>query len=325
MACLILAACSSGVHNRPVRTLRFADFINIDTRDVPMMMAFDALEAQGYRIVKTYHGNATLIADLLIRGETDIGLTNNHTMWAAILKGADVRTIAEFTAPTIVVAAGPEVRTCGDLDGRRVGVASTTGLNPELFKWYLARNCGGARPQLLVLLESAARSAALVAGAVDAIVVPGEELVKMQQHGHRGLHALVSYKKQFPRIHMDGLHVRRDWARTHVDVISDFLRELLRAQRRVLADPQVLYDESMRRLSLDYATAKAVGDFHLGLRIWDADGALTAEGVQDTLDLLATIGALPAGVKANDVADLSYLEGVVRAEGHKTSSGSAAR
>ena len=49
-------------------TFRFFDLSNIDVRDVPLLVALDDLQAQGYTVEKTYVANSTLIAEALARG-----------------------------------------------------------------------------------------------------------------------------------------------------------------------------------------------------------------------------------------------------------------
>lgn len=297
--------------SRKPGTLRFFDLINLDVRDVPLLLALDDLAARGYTVEKTYMASSALIADALARGQADIGLLNSQTMWMAIAKGAPVRTIAQFTAPTTVLAAKTEIRSCRDLDGKRLALAATRGLNPALLDLYFKRNCPGIHPQFLVIFESTGRAAALLAGEIDAVLMPGEELLKLQLEAPGKFHAIMSYAWEFPELRIDGLHVRRQWAEQNPEGVKDFLRALLRAQRRVTADPRMLYAESVKRLSLDPATAKLVGEDHLRMNIWDPNGGLTPKSVRDTINFLAGIAALPPGLKVEDVADLSYLNAVL--------------
>ena len=62
---------------------------------------------------------------------------------------------------------------------------------------------------------------------------------------------------------------------------------------------------------MDPAAAKQVGDVYLKANVWDPNGSLTRENVQYTIDFLTGIKSLPAGLKADDVADLSYLNAVL--------------
>jgi ABC-type nitrate/sulfonate/bicarbonate transport system substrate-binding protein len=308
LALIGLDACNR--RPAPLR-IRYADLINIDVRDVPLLMAADDLESKGYTIEKVYLQSSAITTDLLVRGDVDIAMINNQTVWTAIAKGADLRTIGPFTRTTGVVGAADAIRSCQDLDGKSVGVPSSAGLSPLLFRTYLSRHCPGSQPELVVLPESNARADALLTGRVDAALLPSEELLKLQRQGSVPLHAMYAYASEFPDVQAEGLHVRREWAAQHGPAIKDFLRAQLLAYRRVIDHPQVLFDESVKRLSIDADTATAIGGSHLAMHIWDGNGLLTADNVQSTIDFLIKANALPPGTQTRQVADFSYLNAVL--------------
>ncbi|MBN8730415.1 MAG: ABC transporter substrate-binding protein [Acidobacteria bacterium] len=316
-----LLSCGNGGAGRspgpaqPARTLRFHDLINVDVRDVPLMLAFDELTARGYRIERTHLASGALIADALARGSADLGVVNTQTIWVAASKGAQIRTVSAFTAPTTVVAARREIANCRGLQGRRLGVPATKGMSPSLLSAYLQGECGGAKPEILVITESAGRAAALLAGEVDAVLMPREELQRIEGDAPRKFHVLLSYSTAFPHILIDGLHVRRQWAQDNPGAVEDFLRALVRAHRRVAADPELLIAESMKRLSLAHAEAKQIVEGHLAGKIWDRDGGLTARKVEDTLALLTGLGLVPASLRPEDVADLAPLQSILKEPG----------
>jgi ABC-type nitrate/sulfonate/bicarbonate transport system substrate-binding protein len=302
---------------RPLGTIRFFDLVNLDVRDVPLLMAMDSLRAQGYTIETTYLASGALITESLARGDADISMVNNQTIWTAISKGADLRTIAQFTGSTTVFAARREIDDCRALDGKPVGVAATRGVSPSLFGRYLKEQCAGAEPQLVVIPESAGRVAGLVAGELDAAVMPGEAFYQVEEQAPGRFHPLMTYAESFPDVQIDGLHVRREWAGENPEAVKDFLRAMLKAYREVSEEPQVLYEEAAKRLSLDPAVARSVGDSDLQLGIWDANGGLTAENLQYTLDFLKQTDDSLAELRVEDVADLSYLNAVLDEIGRK--------
>lgn len=310
------AAISSPAPRRS-GTIHFFDLLNLDVRDVPLLMAMDDLRAQGYTIEPTYLASGALITESLARGDADIAMVNNQTIWTAIAKGAELRTIAQFTGPTTVFAARREFANCRELDGKRVGVAATRGVSPSLFGLYLQEQCPDSELQLLVIPESAGRVAGLVAGELDAAVMPGENFYELEQKAPGRFHPLMSYAESFPEVQIDGLHVRQDWADKNPQAVKDFLRAMLTAYREVSNNPQVLYEEAAQRLNLDPADARAVGESDLQMGIWDANGGLTAENLQYTLDFLAKTDTALTGLRVEDVADLSYLSTVLDEIGRK--------
>lgn len=298
-------------------TIRFFDIVNLDVRDIPMLMAFDTLTAQGYTIEKQYLATSPLIADGLARGDADIGLLNNQTMWTAIAKGAKVRTIAGSVAATFLIATKNEIKDCRDLDGKSLGLPSTTGVNPALLDVYLKQKCGGITPKYVVIPETGARDAALISGQVDSVMVPSEELLKVDKQAPGKFRTIIPLSQAFPDVQVDGLHVRQAWAEQNPQIVRDFLRAVLDANRRVQVNPQVLYDESVKRLNLDPATAKEIGDAYLELKVWDPNGGLTTENVQFTIDFLIKNAGMSPGLKAEGLTDLSYLNTVLGEIGRK--------
>jgi ABC-type nitrate/sulfonate/bicarbonate transport system substrate-binding protein len=298
-------------------TIRFFDIANLDVRDVPMLMALASLEAQGYTVQKQYLATSPLIADALARGDADIGVINNQTMWTAINKGSRVRTILGSVAATVIVAAKQEIKVCHELDGRPVALPSTSGVNPALLSEYLKQNCAGTAPKYLVIPDTAGRDAALLSGQVDAATFQSEELFRIEKKAPGKFHLLISLSQAFPQIQVDGVQVRQAWAEQHPEIVRDFIRAVLTANRQVQETPAILYAESAKFLSLDPQSAKEIGDSYLQLKIWDANGSLTMNNVQYTIDFLTGIKSLPASLGAKDVADLSYLNDVLGEIGRK--------
>ncbi len=292
-------------------TIRFFDISNVDVRDVPMLMALDALKEQGYNVEITYLSDSALIASALADGDADIGLLNNQTMWTAIEKGADVRTVAQSVGSTNIMAAPASVETCDQLDGQSIALANLNGLNPALFYSYMEQTCPEAEPQYIALPDSGGRAAALLAGELGASTMPGEEFIKIDQQAPGQFHVLMSIAEEFPEVQVEGLHVRREWAEANPVLVQDFLRELLLANREVAETPQRLVDEAVARLELDEASAQAIADSHLSQKIWDPNGGLTEDNVQQTLDFVIGIELLPDTLEADAVADLSYLNAVL--------------
>jgi ABC-type nitrate/sulfonate/bicarbonate transport system substrate-binding protein len=175
----------------------------------------------------------------------------------------------------------------------------------------MRNQCPGIEPQTLVIAEASSRRAGLIAGRLDAAMVPGDELLKLQVELPGRFHALAIPSRQFPEMLVDGLQANRKWALEHPEAVTDLLDAQLRAHRLIRANPAVLYEEAVKRLGLDLATAKSIADSHLSMNIWDPNGGLAPLDIQWTLDFLMNAFALPPGMRADQVADLSYLNTVL--------------
>ena len=305
---MLAAAC---VRFAPPGRIRMLVIASTDIRDIPLGLAVEDLKAQGYAVEVTSMSGGALMADVLARGEAEIGSFNNETMWTAIGKGVRARTLLQRLSFPNLLVAKRELADCRALAGRPVAIGAQTGINPRLVALYLDRRCAGAAPQLLVIPDSVARTAALTAGRVDAALVPLEELVKLQLGAPGRYAALVDLTREFPLLQIAGVHARSDWLERNPRAARDFIRALLVAHRRVIANPETLYAKVIEQLKVDRDTAKTLADASLAANAWDPNGALTRENVQYTLNFLQDIDAVPRTLRFEDVADLSYLDTVL--------------
>ncbi|MCL4486748.1 MAG: ABC transporter substrate-binding protein [Chloroflexi bacterium] len=299
------------------RTIHCYTLSGLDIRDVPFLMALDSLKAQGYTIDAVDVSSSSLAAAALARGDADIASFNNQTAWDAIAKGTPVRTIMGRYVTSPLIGATQAVKTCADLDGKSVALSGTTGVSPALFNEYVKQTCPGSKPQIVVIASAPTRSAALLSGNVDAAQIESQDAVELDRTAPGRFHTLVALAKVFPQVQSGGIHARVDWANQNADVVKDFVRALLFADRKVNDNPQVLYDESVKRLGIDPEVAKQAGEIQFGYNTWDRNGGLTAENIQSTLDFLGKIDPTLNGLHTQDVADLSYLSEVLDEIGRK--------
>lgn len=298
-------------------TIRFADLSNIDVRDIPILLALDDLRAQGYDVQVNYFAENPLIVDALARDQADIASVNYQTMWAAIAKGADVRTVSESLGSASALLALKEIKTCADLDGKRVAVPSLTTLTARLLNKYIQDNCPTAKPEFLIVQANDARNAGLLKGELDAALVQGEAFFKLDEDAPGKFHIMLQIPKAFPQVRIEGLQVRRAWAEQNPAVVKDFIKAILLANRRVQQNPDLLVSEAGTRLKLDPATAKQIADTYLQMNLWDANGALTQANVQSTLDFLRQNELLTRDLTVAQVSDLQYLSAVLDEIGRK--------
>jgi ABC-type nitrate/sulfonate/bicarbonate transport system substrate-binding protein len=164
----------------------------------------------------------------------------------------------------------------------------------------------------------------MLAGRFDAAMMPGEELVKLQAMSAGRFYLLASAAVEYPDLQVDGIQVRGRWASEHPDAVRALLTAQLQAHRLIRAEPDVLRREAVGRLRLDPAIATAIADAHLAQKIWDVNGGLTEAGIASTIAFLVETKGLPRALAPADVADLSYLEHVLRAIGRAAPSGEVA-
>jgi NitT/TauT family transport system substrate-binding protein len=176
---------------------------------------------------------------------------------------------------------------------------------------YIAEQCPGTEPQIVLIQGSQNRAAALLAGEIDATPVELADAIQLAHEAPGQLHTLTNFRSDLPDLRTTGIHFNRDFAATHPEVVRDYLRALLTVHRQLNADHAVLAAEAARRLDLDPETLDAITEAYFEINAWDSNGGLTETNAQYTLRFFQSTGDLDAALTLANVADLSFLEAVL--------------
>jgi ABC-type nitrate/sulfonate/bicarbonate transport system substrate-binding protein len=305
------AASDATTAPRKSGTIRVSLQGALSAREVPWMMALDSLREQGYTVEVVSLGRSDLIPEALLRGDLHFGSVNPNVLWVAIAKGADLRTIGAKNNLVFRLAAKPDIRTCRDLDGRAVAFNTTRATNKAMFDAYVRRQCPGITPRVVIVGESANRVVALQSGEIDSAMLELDEWLYLEEHAPGRFHILVNIAEEFSEIQNSSFAVSNRWATENPEVVKDLLRTMLTVYRRVVENPRLLQEENAKRLSMDAVGARKLADAFLAANVWDLNGGWTAATVRNTMEFLVSQGSVPAGLEADDVADLSYLNAVL--------------
>jgi ABC-type nitrate/sulfonate/bicarbonate transport system substrate-binding protein len=286
-------------------------------KDLPWLLAIDALRAQGYTVSVTELAKGELVAEAMEQGDIDIANVTPSIAWAAVAKGADIRTVAGNYDNVFYLAVKNELQTCEDLDGRSLSFSSRQATGYILFEEYLKAHCPGVSPQILLISQSPSRVAGLQAGELDGAYLELEDWLALARQKPDDFHVMLDFGKEFPDFLGSGFCARGAWAQQHPEMVKDFARALITYQRELASNPERLQAEIMKLYQVDATEARRLAEAFQAARIWDLNGALTVENIQYTIDAMAADGALPAGLKAQNVADLSYMNAVLDEIGRK--------
>ena len=300
----------------PKGTLRIGSGSGDNASDVPFLLAMETLKAEGYTIDLTRFQQFELLTTALASGSLDIAGASHQTTWAAIAKGASVRAISGRDRDTYALIARQEIKSCQDLNGKNVAIASSGGVTTALVKQYIKNNCPGATPQVLIIAGTSNRVAALLANQADASPVELDDLLNLQRQAPGRFHALAAFAEEMPQIELSGYYVNVGFGKRQPEAVKDFLRALLQAWRQV-QDKDTLRQAIAKYLALDDSAAQASAEMYPGRKMWDVNGGLEAESTQATLDFLVAAGALQPGLKVSDIADRSFLDAVLNEMGRK--------
>jgi NitT/TauT family transport system substrate-binding protein len=227
-------------------------------------------------------------------GSAEIGSSSMVDTIRGIGAGAKVKIFLNSLAVgTHSLIAAKNIRTVGDLRGKRV-MTGGPGDITNLWWGATARHFGldpAKDVDLMFSGSTAARLAALVAGAIDATVLSTPQSFQAVQDGFTDLGPVAPYLGEFP---MMIWHVNEGWARANEKQLAAFIRAHNRAVR-YMTDPAHKREVSemlarASKSSLD--DALKTWDVCMQIKAFVADGSITDAAVARVRDSLIASGDL---------------------------------
>jgi NitT/TauT family transport system substrate-binding protein len=279
--------------------------------DVPLLMAHDLLANEGYEVAPTFYAQGELAVEALTRGDAEIGAGSTRTFWAAVANNAHIRTIMEQVANEWQIVAMPGINTCADLHGRRFGIHSEGSVGEAMTRAYLQEKCPGTERQILVIPGSDNRAAALLAGQIDATALDLASAVQVNIKAPGRFRTLTSFAQDLPGLKTTCIYVNTDFAAAHPDAVRDYVRAVLTVHRQINKDHDLLTAAVRTKLEAKVEDALQIATAYFAINGWNVNGGLNEEAVRYSLDFFVKSGSLPPKLRAQDVADLSYLNPVL--------------
>jgi ABC-type nitrate/sulfonate/bicarbonate transport system substrate-binding protein len=292
-------------------TFHFAVRGSPNIKDLPFLQAIDLLRGQGYDVEVTSLSKGELIAQAIEQGDVHIANVSPSILWVAVTKGADIRTVVGNYDNTFYLVVGKQVQHCSDLDGLSLAFSSKLAAGYVLFEKFIAENCPGTTPQIVLIGQSENRVVALQSGEIDGAYLEMEQWLALESMNPGEFRIILNYGQEYPDYLVSGFCARRSWAEENPEMVEDFARALVTSQRQMMADPSHLQAEVAELLELDDIEARRMAEAYLAQGVWEANGALEEDKITYTLGILAEYGAVPPDTTVEDVADLTYLATVL--------------
>jgi ABC-type nitrate/sulfonate/bicarbonate transport system substrate-binding protein len=298
------SACGQAEDGRAAPpSIRAAYIGDVSFADLPSLLAHERLRAQGYVVEEARYSATDLLIDAVARGTADIGNASVTAAWTAVARGARVKTLMEHAANPHRLVAVAGISTCADLDGRSLAV-SEAGIATVLIRRFLADECPDAQPDISYIQESGNRVAALLAGGIDAAGIDLSQLHWLEEQAPSRFVVLGQFAERWPDVKTLGVHVNADFAAARRDLVVEYVRARVAANRDLLADLTLVVAQAERHLGPS-PRWPGVAKAYLEARTWAADGGLSESDVTRTLAFFANEPLLQAS--ADSVADLSFL------------------
>jgi NitT/TauT family transport system substrate-binding protein len=293
IAALLAAAPAAAAQ---VRTPLSAVVIGVSVSIWPAIVAdkkgFFAAEGLDLDLINS--GSSARSLQQVAAGSAEIGSSSMVDSIRAIGGGANVKIFLNSLAVgTHSLVAAKSVKSVPDLKGKRV-MTGGPGDVTNLWWYALARHfkLDPARDvELLFSGSSAARTAALFGGAVEATVLSTPQSFKAIDAGFTDLGPVAPYLGEFP---MMIWHVNANWARANEKTLAAFIRAHDRAVR-YLTDPAnrgEVADILAKASGSSVEDALKTWDLCMQIKAFIADGSITEAAILRVRDTLIQSGDL---------------------------------
>lgn len=312
------AVTAAPINSSPAEKGKLRINLSTDIRiaNIPLRMALDALTEKGYQVEAVPIAQFSLVVPALVQGSLDVSTGSNITVWSAIAKGGQVRSIAGWTNNPYFIVTPSDIKDCAELDGKPVGIQSFRGLIEAELADYLVRHCNNAEPVYLNLDTDDPRRAALEGGQIVGGRFELDDLLLLEAAAPGKYKPLIEFGKEYPDVQIASFVASQKFIEMNPELVQDFVLELLKAQRQI-QDPEILKEQIIKyyQLAPDAAEAQAKG--YLAFHTWDLNGGLSRDSIQKTMDFAVQNKILAKPLTAEEVADFTFLNAALEEIGRK--------
>ncbi len=264
---------------------------------------------QGIEVHVELHEGVDEVTDRLVDGRVDLayGITehvilDNETGGGSEIIGGNVNRL-----PFSLIA-GKDIRGWQDMRGKVVGVSSLeAGSSSLVMRLFEAQGLHHPQDYRMVAVGPIlARWELLQSGGIDA-GLQGAPLDYIANDA--GYPTLAEPRSTFPDFQFTSLHVMRDWARGHHDLVMRFMRAFILAHRWFYANREAAADIAVAQTGVARHYADRAWDEYVAAKIFPRDGDASDAAVQALIEISGLIRALPNRTRthAADYINRSYL------------------
>ncbi|MBB5790212.1 ABC transporter substrate-binding protein [Jiangella mangrovi] len=268
-----------------------------DESYLPLLMAIDAMQEQGYDIEAQVMSGSDVSFQSL--GANQIQFTADSLPPAALSveQGAPIKAIGTRNANLVVWVAEKDFEDCADLDGEQVGIYSETGGYTVLMRMYFDQECAGVEPQYTTIPDSPLRAQAVAEGRIKGTALGLPDAVKLQDEYGADAFFVVPLRESLPGVGDEYVYTNDQTLEEHPAIVEALLTAQLEAIRSIYDDPDSL-DELVPQFLPDAPDASVAKQFAED-QIWYANGGLGGPGLENTLEAFDLPGS-PDDLQAPD-------------------------
>ncbi len=315
---LLAAACapapSAPVASSPAATATLAKlaaaYSNITADVLPIWVAVDAgiTKANALDVDSQYIEGGSRTMAALLAGQFQVALVGGSEAVSAVSQGEDLVMVAMLTPvyPYLFMAR-PQIKTAADLKGKKVGVGSIGG-SADIATRIALRNLGLDPTKDVTILAMGShqqRTAALLAGSIDAAVDDPPNTVELENNGLHALYDLAG--KKIPAA-QTAVVARRSWVEANRAVMQRFVDSLVLAVAKIRKDREGTIATLKKYFKSEDTKAMGIAyDFYVN-EVAASYPYPTAEQFTETLAELSKTNAKLVGFDVTKILERSFVK-----------------
>jgi NitT/TauT family transport system substrate-binding protein len=299
------------------KKVRFAYPSSADVGDVPSLLAWEQLKAQGIEVTPKFFPKTDLAVQAVVAGEADIGSAGGIAVVKAVESGMNLRIIGEQVRNEWQLVTPVSLKDPKQLDGKRVGYHAPFTVTEALVKWMAQHY--KINPTWMIVPGSDVRAEALMRGQLDATPAEIGDVLNILQAKPGQFHVLISYAKTFPQLIGSMYFARADYVQKNGPVVQSVLEAILKTHRAVEAQPGLVKESALRLLpETKPALIESTAATYKELRIWDVNGGAGKERGEASIKFFEEAGLMKKGaVSFKQAFDTGPVDEVLKKIGRK--------
>jgi NitT/TauT family transport system substrate-binding protein len=299
------------------KKIRVAYPSSADMGDVPSLVAWEQLKAQGIEVIPKFFPKTDLAVQAVVAGEADIGSAAGIAVVKAVESGMNLRVIAEQVRNEWQLVTPVSTKDPKQLDGKRVGYHAPITVTEALVKWMA--NHYKITPNWMIVPGSDVRAEALMRGQLDATPAEIADVLNILNSKPGQFHVLISYAKIFPQLIGSMYFARTDYLQKNGAIVESVLEAILKTHRSIEERPALVKEAALKHLpETKPELVDAIGAAYKDLRIWDINGGASKDRGDASIKFFEESGLLKKGaVTYQQSFDTGPLETVLKKIGRK--------
>jgi ABC-type nitrate/sulfonate/bicarbonate transport system substrate-binding protein len=282
---------------------------------MPLVITHERLNTEGWKIEDVTFAQSGLNAEALSKGDVQVANGLPVSFMNGVAKGGKMTWVADHIMNEWVVVAAPEVRSCDDLNGKRVAIHAEGSTATAMIRTWIASTCKAA-PNYLVIAGGENRSRALMNGQIEATPLQFSDWVNIQTLAPDKYKLLVNFAQGLAHLTGSGLFMNTDWVAANREVAVAYVAELLKTNRMVAQDPKLIEEATTKHVpDMDPKAIPPTVRVYNEIGAFPPNGGINAEKIDGTIKFYEGASGLEKGLTVEKVANLKILEDALKIVG----------